>query len=258
MRSVKPMDDITIVEYEKKDLSNSMLVVAFPTVGLISSIAGRYIIDFLKLEPIGAITSRYFMPATVIHKSRPFPPVRIYAGKKICGVDGSCDQLVVIISEFMPPWDIVKPMVDKILSWSKKNGCKIIVTFEGTHVSDTKNLKVYGVASTPAMKQTLKQYGIEEVKEGMITGDSGVLLYEGVLQNRDVLCLLAEAHASYPDSRAAGMLLETLDKMLPEITIDLEPLYKEADEIEKRIREFLKQAKPTAPSVAPLPSTMYG
>ncbi|MFH1101482.1 MAG: PAC2 family protein [Methanobacteriota archaeon] len=95
--------DLTIIEYKKMDLSNSMLIVAFPTVGIVSSIAGRYIIDTQKLEEIGTISSRYFMPTTIIHNGIPSPPVRIYAGKKICGINKSCDQLAVIISEFMPP-----------------------------------------------------------------------------------------------------------------------------------------------------------
>jgi uncharacterized protein len=252
------MKDIELIEYKEIDLSNSMLVVAFPTVGLISSIAGRFIIDSLKLDEMGAIISRYFMPATVIHNSYPSPPVRIYAGKKTCGLNGSCDQLVVIISEFMPPWDIVKPLVDEIFNWAKKKGCKIIVTLEGTNAIDAKKLNVFGIGSTPKMKDILKKYNIEEVKEGMITGDSGVLLYEGARLKRDVICLLAEAHASYPDSRAAGLLLEKLDKILPEMKIDPEPLYKKAEEIENRIRAFMKQSKPSAPTVSQLPSQMYG
>jgi uncharacterized protein len=54
------------------------------------------------------------------------------------------------------------------------------------------------------------------------------------------------------------MLLEKLDKILPEIKIDPEPLYKEAEQIEKKIRAFMKQSKPTAPSIPPTPHTMYG
>ena len=92
------MGNINILEYKTMDLSDSMLLAAFPTVGLISSIAGRYVIDTLKLEEIGAITSDYFVPVTVIHNGKPSPPVRIYAGKKQCGPDDSCEQLVVIIS----------------------------------------------------------------------------------------------------------------------------------------------------------------
>lgn len=255
------MEDVEIVEYKDVDLSNSMLVAAFPTVGLISSIAGHFIIDSLKLDEIGTIVSKHFMPATVIHKSKPSPPVRIYAGSKTCGPDGSCDQLAVIISEFMPPWDIIKPLVDKILEWSDEKGCKTIVALEGTHaVGDRKEkkLQIYGVGSTSSMKNLLKKYKIGQTQEGMITGVTGVLLYEGVLMHRDVLCLLAEAHSSYPDSRAAGNLLEKLDVMLPGIKIDPEPLYKEAEDIENKIRKFMKQSKPTAPSLPPIPTGMYG
>jgi uncharacterized protein len=257
---VDNMDDVEIIEYKEVDLSNSMLVVAFPTVGLISSIAGHYIVDSLKLEEIGTIASNKFMPATVIHKSTPSPPVRIYAGKKICGPDGTCEQIAVIISEFMPPLEIVKKLSDKILEWADTKGCKTIVALEGTHaVGDRKKqLQIFGVGSNKNMKRVLKKHKISETQEGMITGVTGVLLYEGVLMQRDVLCLLAEAHASFPDSRAAGSILEKLDVMLPEIKIDPKPLYKEAEQIEKNIRKFMKQSKPTAPSSPPAPKQMYG
>jgi uncharacterized protein len=108
------------------------------------------------------------------------------------------------------------------------------------------------------MKSFLKKYKIEETKEGMITGVNGVILYQGVLLNRDVVCLLSEAHASFPDSRAAGNLLNKLDIMLPHIKIDPKPLYKEAEEIEKRIKSYIEQSKPTAPSMPPVPTQMYG
>ncbi len=255
------MEDITIMEYKEVDLSNSMLVVAFPTVGLISSIAGRFIIDSLKLNEIGSIVSKHFMPATVIHNSNPSPPVRIYAGKKMCGPDNSCEQLAVIISEFMPPLNMIKPLVDKIFDWSAEKDCRIITTLEGTHAigkRKERDLQVYGVGSTPEMKNVLKKYNIKQKQEGMITGVTGVLLYEGVLKNRNVICLLSEVHVPYPDSRAAGNLLEKLDIILPGIKIDPEPLYKEAEKIEKNIRKFMEQSKPTAPSSSPVPFQMYG
>ena len=254
------MEEIELIEYKKEDLSNSLLVVAFPTVGLISSIAGHYIIDTLKLEEIGAIVSREFMPATVIHNSRPSPPVRIYAGKKKCGPDGTCEQIAVIISEFMPPYNIIKPLADMILEWADEKGVKTVITLEGTHAvgNKKKDFKVFGVGSNADMKKYLKSYKIEETKEGMITGVTGVLLYEGVLMQRDVICLLSEAHSTYPDSRAAGNLLNKIDIMLPEIKIDAKPLYKEAKKIEEQIKKFMKQSKPTAPSIPPIPTQMYG
>ena len=252
------MTEIKIVEYQDIDLSDAMLVVAFPTVGLISSIAGHFIIDQLKLESVGAIISDQFMPAAVIHNSTPQPPVRIYAGKQKCGPNQMCTKLAIIISEFMPPLESIKPLVDKILDWAQQKNCNFIVSLEGMHMANPKQPKTFGVASTDEMKQVLLKNQIEEIKEGMITGDSGVFLYQGALLNRNVICLLAEAHASFPDSRAAGLLLEKLDIMLPDIKIDPEPLYKQADEIEKKIRAFMQQSKPTAPTLPPIPHSMYG
>ena len=250
-------EEIQIIEYKEVDLSNSILIEAFPTVGLVSSIAGHFIVEQLKLEEIGMISSRYFMPAAIIHNGIPSPPVRIYAGKKICGATGSCDQIAIIISEFMPPVNIIKPVADEILSWAQKKKCSYIVNFEGTHGLDPKKPKTFGVATTQKMKDILKKFNIDETQEGMITGITGVLLFEGVRLKRDIICLLAEAHASYPDSRAAALLVETLDRMLPEIELDTKPLYKEAEEIEQKIRAFIKQAQPTAPSPVQSPSQMY-
>ena len=56
-------EEIQLIEYKEVDLSNSILIEAFPTVGLVSSIAGHFIVEQLKLEEIGTISSRYFMPA---------------------------------------------------------------------------------------------------------------------------------------------------------------------------------------------------
>ena len=45
-------------------------------------------------------------------------------------------------------------------------------------------------------------------------------LLQGLLSKKDVLCLLAETHVNYPDSRAAAAIVEKLDKLLPKIKID--------------------------------------
>jgi uncharacterized protein len=160
----------------------------------------------------------------------------------------------------MPPMDMIKSLGDAILEWAHDKGCKTIVALEGTHSlgDPKKKLHVFGVGSNSEMKDILKKNKIDETKEGMITGVTGVLLYQGVIMKRNVLCLLAEAHTSYPDSRAAGNLLEKLDIMLPGIKIDPKPLYEEAEEIEKNIRKYLEQSKPTAPAMPPIPYTMYG
>jgi uncharacterized protein len=255
------MKKIEIIEHTKKDLSNFLLVIAFPTVGLVSTIAGYHIVKTLKLKEIGVIISNEFSPTTVIHDGKPSGPVRIYAGKKNCGPKGECDQIAVIISEFMPPFEMIKPLSDLILDWAEEKKCRFVIGLEGTHASETikdEKPEVYGVISNSSLKETLEEYKINQTKEGMITGVMGVMLYNAALRNQDVMCLLSKAHSKYPDSRAAANLVDKLDIMLPGIKIDPKPLYKEAEEIEKQIREYMEQSKPTAPPIIPpIPTDMY-
>jgi uncharacterized protein len=255
------MNEITFIEHTKKDLSNSLLVVAFPTVGLISSIAGHHIVQTLDLKEIGVIISDDFSPTTVIHEGRPSAPIRIYMGEKDCGPKHACERIAVIISEFMPPVHTIKPLADSILDWAKEKNCRFVIGLEGTHAAKSvkeDSPEVHGVISTDSLKPMLDEYDIVQSKEGMITGVMGVMLYSAALRDQEVLCLLSKAQSRFPDSRAAANLVEKLDIMLPGIKIDPKPLYEKADEIEKQIRKHMQESKPTAPPVVqPIPSNMY-
>lgn len=250
---------IEIIEYDDVDLSNAMLIITFPTVGLVGPIAGNFLVDSLDLEEMGYIESKYFMPATVIRKSEPRPPVRIYAGEEVCGPDESCEQIALIISEFPIQKHIIKQISTKLFTWAESKGCRMMMELEGMHAvgkKDESQFQVYGVGSNKKMQKVLKKYNIQQTKQGMITGLAGVLLYEGMLKNKEVLCLLTEAHTSFPDSRAAARLLEKIDKMFPSIDIDPEPLYQKAEDIEKNIKKFMEQSKPSSPSPQ-VPAEMY-
>jgi len=243
-------NDIQIIEHKKMDLSNCMLAVSFPTVGLVSSIAAHHIVDSLKLKEIGAIVSNKFMPTTIIHNKYPSPPVRIYAGKKKCGPKDGCDQIAVIMSEFMPPYEIIGSLVDTILKWAEQKNCRVISSFEGSHgknKKDEKEKKVLGVASNEYMQSILEKFNISQMGEGMITGVTGVLLYKTALQNLNMMCLLSRVQSKFPDSRAAAELIQVLDVMLPGIKLDPKPLYDEAGRIEEKIKSYMKESKPTAP-----------
>ena len=60
-------------------------------------------------------------------------------------------------------------------------------------------------------------------------------MFEGANRGIDVITLLGSAKPDMPDPRGAAKLMEPLGKMLPELKIDTEPLYQEADELEKRM-----------------------
>jgi uncharacterized protein len=255
------MSNITVHEYTKKDLENAMVIVSFPTVGLVSSIVANFVITNMKLELIAAIVSDDFYPAAIIQDGIPTPPVRIFAGDNVCGPEDECDQIVVITSELPIRTQAFSPLADKILEWCNEKKCKIITTIEGVNTKDPlgDEMAVFHVASTPEAAKKLKDLPSQPFDTGMVSGLSGILLYKGNIQNFGVSCLLAEAHAEYPDSRSAAEVLKVLDKMLPQIKMDPEPLLKEAEAIEEKVKNSMAQVKPFTPDELPdTPPGMYG
>ncbi len=240
------MGEIEIYEYEKMDLQNAFVITGFPTIGLVGTIASRFIVYSLKLKLLAAFLSDYFPPVTVVSNSQPLPPIRIYGEAKKCGPNGKCEQLLVILSEFVPPSVTLRPLANKLIEWCKENNCETIVCIEGFNLGEkTEDIPLVGVASTNEARKMLENYNVELMQEGMVSGLSGILLYEGKRRNFNVACLLAGTHADYPDAKAAAKVLEIVNKMLPEIEIDPEPLYKQAEEIEKQIKVQMEKAKPS-------------
>ncbi len=254
------MSAITVHDYKKKDLTNSMVVVSFPTVGLVSTIAANFLVSNMKLELVGALTSEDFYPAAIIQDGVPMPPVRIYAGDDVCGPKEACDQLVVITSELPVKSASYSQLADKIIEWCQERKCHVLVTVEGVNSQEVpKDIpKVFHVASTPDATAHLKDLGTEALVTGMVSGLSGLLLYKGNFADFDVVCLLAEAHAEYPDSRSAAQILTILNKMIPQMKIDPKPLMEQANAIEAQVRKSMAQMKPLPPAEMPeAPPGMY-
>ena len=240
------MDEISIKLKKDIDLSNSLVILGFPTAGLIGSIAGNYISNSLKLERVGSINSKYFMPSVIIRNSKPIPPVRIYhANKDVCGENDICDNLVTIVSEFPITPQIVNPMIEKILDWTDQHNISMFLGLEGLKSTKKKEdeVEVYGIGSNSDMVDVLNSFNIEKIKEGMIAGFTGAFLSAQTERNKDMICMLTEAHLAFPDSRAAGRLLEKVDEMLPGVNLNLEPLYDEAEKIENNLKEYMKQSQ---------------
>jgi len=251
-------DQFTIHEYKEIKFDRAMAIIGFPSVGLISSIAANFIVRSMKLEMIGTILSNDFPPYSIVHESRIYPPVRIYAGQRICDDNGErCDQLVVITSEFVPLPSLLRPLNTLILDWCRQRGISTIVSLEGMNAGDNpEKREVLGVATGERCHKMLETYGLKEMKEGMVSGFSGVLLYEADRQNWDAVCLLEPARVDYPDARGAARLMEYLAKMLPELKLDPDPLFKEAENIEKEMKTAMEAMR--QPGKRSEESVLYG
>lgn len=263
------MDEIKIYELKRMDLRDAAVIDGFPSVGLVSTITANYLIGILQMEQIGILDSIHFPTVSVVRNSEPLNPVRVYAKEKV--KEGE-NQVVVFISEFQPPPNLIKMIAGTILDWMTEQGCKLLISPEGLVIDrgesisdedeeegkdEVEELEAYGIGSTVNARKLLKDHDIQQFQEGVISGVAGVLLNEGKRRGFDVISLLAEARPNYPDARAAARVIEAIDKILLHMNIDVKPLYREAEGIEARIMSMQQQAKTPTKKKAPIPQ-MYG
>jgi uncharacterized protein len=250
-------DDVEICNFEDVDLKGGIVIAGFPSIGLVSTIAANYLIDALNLRQIGCITSSQFPALSVVHTGEPLSPVRIYAGTQ-----GGDKKIVVFVSEFKPKPNLINAISDAIMHWATEKGCKLLISPEGMVVEGKstgveQSVEAYAIGSTENARAMLIEKNIEQFKNGIIAGVSGVLLNSGKQSNFDVISILAEAHPNYPDAKAAAAAINVM-ALIMGVEINVTPLYEESERIEKQLQKFHKQAKPmVSAGQVPQPS-MYG
>ncbi|MCK4969516.1 MAG: PAC2 family protein, partial [Thermoplasmata archaeon] len=169
------MSDIRIYELKKTNLRGATVIDGFPSIGLVSSIVANYLVNALELEQIGIMDSNFFPSISLIRNAQPLNTVRIYASERVRGTDEEdVDQIVVFISEFQPPPNLIKPISAAILDWIQEQRCSMLISPEGLVIereeeevelpsedekpqeeleedieSKIKNLELFGVGSTP-------------------------------------------------------------------------------------------------------------
>jgi uncharacterized protein len=243
------MDDRPRVKISDDMATEGALVVScFPSVSHVSSIVAHYLIERLELKFVGGILDARLPPIALIQDGKPMPPVRMYAGKPVCNME-KCDNVVVLVSEAPIPPRLCLPLAEALLEYSHQKGFVAGVLIDsfshqqesGHEVMDTDDTDetLLGIGATDWALEQLKTMGIPLLEAGMVAGMSGVLLGEGRRRRLNMLCIMAESAGSIPDARAAARVIEKLDKMLPAIHLDTEPLLAEAERIEAQIKAMV-------------------
>src|SRR2546426_5061290 len=217
------MDGIQIYELRRMDLRGATVIDGFPSLGLVSGIVANYLITALTLGQIGIMDSVQFPPVSLVRDGEPMNPVRIYGGPKQEGRD----QIVVFISEFQPPPNLIKAIASTVLDWTQEPKGNILVCPEGLIVdaesATDRQAEVYGIGSTDQANDLLRKNSVMPFEEGVITGVAGVLLNEGRRRGFDGITPLSEAHPDYPDARAAARGLAEVGQHLLHTGLDRRP-----------------------------------
>lgn len=231
--------DIRIVETRRLPIKDSMLIVGFPTFGLVGSVAANYLVHSMEMKLIGHMSSKGFPPTVIMENGVVEMPVRMYATKVVCGIDNKCNQLVVMISDIQPSMEQLNRMADTILDWAEEREISLVVALEGHPFKEEAqgDPQVVAMTNRSAM-DVFEKYGFSKAS-GMISGFTGALLLSSVERKMPVVSLVTQAHKEYPDANASALLLEAMNPLVPLVLIDTKPLREKALQIESELRKNL-------------------
>jgi len=222
-----------IVEKDKPELKNSILIEGLPGVGLVGKIAVDYMISELKAKKFADLYSPYMPHQALIKRKSEVELIKnefyYYRGKKdIIFLAGEA-QAVDIFGHY--------EITSKILDYVEKYDVHDIFNLGGFATKEGGN-RVFGAVTDPKIVKKYEKLNITFMREGSIVGAAGLLLGMGRLKGLKGVCLLGECPGYLVAPKAAKAVLEVITKIL-----DIEMNFEKLDERVKKTEEFLENIK---------------
>lgn len=215
-----------------KKPKNPTIIEGFPGFGLVGTIASEFLIEHLDCENIGSLFLDKIPAMVAIHDGEMVQPMGIYYNKK---------YNIVFIHGITVVQGLEWTIVDAIIELANQMKAKEIISLEGIgSTQPQKNPQVFFYSNTEANIKKLKKLGLKKMKEGIIMGVTGCMLYKGKKLNNT--CFFAETANNMPDSLAAAKVIESLDKYLG-LKVDYKPLLKQAEKFEGKIKTIITQGE---------------
>ena len=226
-------NEIHIKEINPINVENGILINGFPSSGITSAIATESMINTSNFELGGIIDSEKFPPISIIKNGMPNYPVRVFTNN---------DLKVAVFSSYLTlDVSLHRSAARLMLDWAKEK--KVSLILSSITVKGTMGTEIFGVASTGSARGKLVSAGISVVENATVPGISGVLLNEGMIHGQDVIVLLVSSDKEFPDFQATSNLCNSLSKLVPGVSCNLDKLEKESKIIEQQIKQAESDTK---------------
>jgi len=206
---------IEYTDIKKPDLKNPILIEGLSGVGNVGMLAAEHMIKKLRAKKLADVHSPHFT----------------YSPSFIPGIESKDGIAQMLKDEIFYDWghnlliligyyqgsttESYYSLADEILEFCDEFGAKRIFTLGGYGTGRyIGKPKVYAVTTDRKLLEDVKKHGAVEMKGGMVTGISGILLGLGHEKGKKCTCLLGETHGSYSDPKAAEAVLRVLSSVI--------------------------------------------
>jgi uncharacterized protein len=234
---------------------NPMVLCGFPSQGLVGAIVASYLVPKLDMQLVATLDDPNLPPVASVRDGRAISPVQIFASTTRCGMDESCDQLVVIRSDAAPEPQHVDDISREIMGYVDEIGAGTVVTLEGAPAEGLDD-----VFAVPNLHCEIdhEAVGAQAFPDGSLGGFSASLLTEGNSEDTPVLCLFTGVAEDHPDAEAAGRLVGVADTLVPGIKMESKALMERAKSYEDDLRAALEEQQRSMGETEDPSAMMYG
>jgi uncharacterized protein len=228
------MKTTVIKELANVELKNPILVEGFPGLGMVGSIATKYLVKQLKAQKLAVLHSPHFPYHVVVDKKG---GVRLLRGEFyfLKNETGENDFIFLTGDSQSQTIEGQFEVANSILDFAEKKNVKTVITIGGyrNEVEGTPN--VVAVSTNPVLlEKALNAKAVSSEAGTPIVGTAGLLLGLAKFRKMDAVCLLGETRGYLPDPETAKTVIEILQRLLG-IDVDLKGL----DEEIERSKEIL-------------------
>jgi uncharacterized protein (TIGR00162 family) len=233
-----------IKEFTEIKLKNPILIEGFPGLGMVGSIATKYLAKQLKAKKFATLHSPHFPYHVLVNKKG---SARLLRGEFFFWKNKRGENDLIFLTGDSQPQTIEGQfeVADSILDFAEKKKVTSIITIGGyrNEVEDTPN--VVAVSTNPLLfEKALKAEAVSSEPGTPIVGTAGLLLGLAKFRKRlDAICLLGETRGYLPDPKTAKSVIKVLQEFL-NIRVELKGLDEEIErskEILGRMRDIEKR-----------------
>jgi uncharacterized protein (TIGR00162 family) len=241
-----------IKELKKVELKNPILVEGFPGLGMVGSIASKYLVKQLKAQKLAVLHSPHFPYHVIVNKKGGARLLRgeFYFWKNPTGEN---DLIFLVGDSQAQTIEGQFEIANSILDFVEKKKVQTIVTIGGYRNEVEGTPKVVAVSANPdLLEQALKAKALPSESGTPIVGTAGLLLGLAKFRKVDAVCLLGETRGYLPDPNTAKSVIEVLQGLLG-ISVDLKDLDEEIQkskeilgrmqDIEKRRLKYMQKMR---------------
>lgn len=217
-----------------KMTNEKMLIVAFPSAGLVGAFAVSYLIAQLEMKDIGDLEFTKISPSYAIRKGEIYGPVRIY----------NKDNLYAILSNIPLNPIHTYDLITKSMEFAKNNNIKKIIIPRGLEAYENKKNDPisYGLVANKKSKCLLEEYDLPNIQGAIILGvDASVI---SALKNSETSCIVlyTTCRRMFPDDDAIIKSIKTLADII-KVKVETEKFEEQLEKISKENEKLIAETK---------------